>query len=245
MPQLSFLGCGWLGTAFVKKYADTYDISAGVRTFEHANDLQQFKCTPYCLPKADSDFYQCDILIISLTPRHNYKETLAPVFKSLPKTTKVLLLSSTSVYRGLEGTISDTNLPKLCELSDMLRMENYVREHVVGCTILRLGGLMGDNRIAGRWKSPTKVLENTAVNYLHQEDAVSIIHHILRDNKNFLIINAVAPEHPLRSEIYKKNCMQFKEIDFQTAPHRYIASDILIHTLEYDFKYPNPLTFWG
>jgi len=245
MFQLSILGCGWLGEAFVAKYAGVYAIKAAVQSASHLQQLQPLNCQPYQLPQDGSDFYNADAVLISLSPRHNYQDAFELLVRNVSKDTQLILLSATSVYAGCEGSISDLDLPRLKEGS-MLAMERFLLEKRSDTLVLRLGGLMGDDRVAGRWKQQRKVVENSCVNYLHQEDAISVINLCIEKNITNKILNVVAPQHPKRSEIYAMN--EAKEdrgkTNFIDAPTRLIQSSYLIQNLGYTFIKPNPLEFW-
>lgn len=244
MLRLSFLGCGWLGKAFVTKFSSLYRINAGVRSYESYLALHTYKCQAFHLPQNQDRFYECDVLVISLSPRHDYINALGKILASLNADVHVILLSSTSVYHGLEGRVSDSSLPKDLHASKALTMEQYIQERVPNCTTLRLGGLMGPDRVAGQWKDMTKRIEDTPVNYLHQEDAIHVIHYVITNQISGVILNVVAPEHPLRSVVYKRNNAPILTQHTQSSTTRYIQSDKLIKDYGYQFVHPNPLEFW-
>lgn len=246
MPQLSILGCGWLGQAFVRRYGDIYDINAAVRTLASYEKLVPLACKASILPENATAFYDCEVMIISLSPRHDYEDAIKKVMANMSQDTQLIFLSSTSVYKGLEGVITEDNITSNLFLSPMLKMENFILTQRHDTLILRLGGLMGADRVAGMWQNRRKTLENTAVNYLHQEDAVSVIHYCIEKNIRAKKLNVVAPEHPLRALVYEKNAEDFGfEIpEFTPGKAPVVESEFLTKSVNYKFIYPNPLMFW-
>lgn len=111
--------------------------------------------------------------------------------------------------------------------------------------ILRLGGLMGDDRVAGRWKSATEFSDGF-VNYIHRDDVINIVKIMLYGGINRGIYNLVAPQHPTRKEIHIKNSQKFgSEMgSFKGFSNRRVSSQKLIKELGYTFLHPNPLEFW-
>ena len=61
--------------------------------------------------------------------------------------------------------------------------------------------------------------------------------------------NVVSPEHPVREEVYLKNCADvgFEKPIFEEPteqiPYKIISSQKLILRTDYEFKYRNPLGF--
>ena len=152
-------------------------------------------------------------------------------------------MSSTSVYREFDSevneniVIEDIKLQREAEL-----LLTSLRENVL---ILRLGGLMGEDRISGKWKK-VSTFSDGEVNYIHKEDVINITKKMIENNINNGIYNLVSPLHPLRSEVHKKNAKKFdlKLGIFRGKTNRVVLSNKLIKELNYKFLYPDPLKFW-
>jgi len=152
-------------------------------------------------------------------------------------------MSSISVYREFDIEVDED----ICILKKSLQYEaeqliQSLRKSVI---ILRLGGLMGDDRVSGRW-SKVKSFSDGAVNYVHRDDVIEIVKKIIASNIDNGLYNVVAPEHPLRSQVHKSNANKFGFTlgTFEGMTHRKVSSKRLLEHLGYKFLYPNPLEFW-
>lgn len=117
-------------------------------------------------------------------------------------------MSSTSVYKEFDEDIDESAIitkgSLIKEAEDLLLAQ---RERVL---ILRLGGLMGSDRVAGVWKSAT-AFSDGFVNYIHRDDVIAIVNKMLHAGVNSGIYNLVAPKHPTRAEIHQKNSKNMRE----------------------------------
>ena len=132
----------------------------------------------------------------------------------------------------------------------LIKVENLLKNLLQNVTILRCGGLMGGERIPAKYFAGKTI--NTGkipVNYVHQEDVIQIITMILEKGFWHETFNVVSPEHPLREEIYLKNCadLGFEKPIFEEPteqiPYKIISPQKLILRTDYEFKYRNPLDF--
>lgn len=143
-------------------------------------------------------------------------ENLIPfIEKSTVK--KVLFVSSTSVYGDENGVITeetepnpDTESGKQLLLAEALLQNNQNFE----TTILRFGGLIGEDRQPVKFLAGKENLENpdAPVNLIHQNDCIGVILEIINQSKWNEVFNAVAPFHPTRSAYYTR-----KAIDLNLA----------------------------
>lgn len=225
--NIGIIGCGWLGKPLALELSTQHKVECYSR--EKTSD--------------DSGFWQNDIFIISINTKDNYLQTLQKISALAKASASLILMSSTSVYREFdeevdeEAVITKTGLQK--EAEDLLLS---LRENLL---ILRLGGLMGDDRISGKWKSVSSFADGP-VNYIHKDDVINIVKYIIDADINHGLYNLVSPQHPLRSEVHTSNCKKFGfEIGtFDGFTHRVISSKSLEDKLGYKFLYPDPLKFW-
>jgi NAD dependent epimerase/dehydratase family enzyme len=113
-----------------------------------------------------------------------------------------------------------------------------------------MGGLMGEDRIPGTYFSGREqVVGHTRVNFIHQTDAARMVAWVINQGLWNQTFNGVAPEHPLRREVYQHNASALGvslPASFQdTADEevgRLISSEKIVST-GFTFKYPDPLTF--
>lgn len=228
MKKVAIVGCGWLGKPLSHELAK----SLHVECFSRENTTD------------DSAFWQSDTVIIAINTKDNYLKTLQKIVKLTKPTCNIILMSSISVYREFDcdvdesAVITKTALQK--EAEDLV---TGAKENVV---VLRLGGLMGDDRISGRWKS-AKDFSDGYVNYIHKEDVINIIKKMIEKGITKGVYNLVAPTHPLRSEIHKKNSKDFGFTlgNFDGMTKRRVLSKKIIKELDYTFLRPNPLDFWS
>jgi nucleoside-diphosphate-sugar epimerase len=139
-------------------------------------------------------------------------QTLIPfIEKSSVK--KVLFVSSTSVYADNDSVITEETLPQpdtesgkqLVQAKTLLQNNSNFET-----TILRFGGLIGDDRHPIRFLAGRKGIENpkSPINFIHQTDCIGIIQKIIeRDcwNETF---NAVTPFHPTREDYYTQKAVE-------------------------------------
>ncbi len=90
-----------------------------------------------------------------------------------------MLMSSTSVYKEFDKELNEevyiTQIGKQKEAEELVQ---NLKEKVL---ILRLGGLMGEDRIAGKWKS-ISTFSDGPVNYIHKDDVINIIKFLIEKN---------------------------------------------------------------
>lgn len=226
--SVGIVGCGWLGNPLAKELSDTFKVECYSR--ETTSD--------------DSIFWQSDTIIIAINTKDNYLQTLQKIAKLTALTSNIILMSSTSVYREFDTKVDESaNITKRGLQKEAEELMQGLRDKLV---ILRLGGLMGEDRISGKWKSVSTFCDGE-VNYIHRDDVIKIIKKILESQVVNGIFNLVAPLHPLRSEVHKKNCKIFNlELGtFEGRTHRVVSSDKIIKRLNYTFLHPNPLKFWN
>ena len=166
----------------------------------------------------------------------------------------VIYVSSTSVYPELSWVVveEDVMTPEQSAAPALVQAEQFVQslapERIV--TILRYGGLMGYDRIPGKYVAGRTVDSGAVpVNYLHRNDAIGILMAIVQE-RIAGTFNAVAPEHPTREAIYRKSCLDFSYelptfIDpAEPVPYKIVSPDKLLQATDYTFQYPDPLQFF-
>ena len=242
--KVAILGCGWLGRALAKRLQEKHRVCGAVRSDASVQKLREEKITAFQRPDKNSAFWDAEVLIISISPREDYLASLEQLPHLLRTSLKqITLLSSTSVYAGLEGVVDESTPVQsgsIVAQGEALFQKLFPQ----GC-IVRLGGLMGENRIAGQRSA--KVLQDSAVNYVHQFDAVGIIEQLIEHNIQNEIINAVAPKHPKRAEVYTMNAEAFGfELPlFEEGSERIVAGEKVRVLLGYGYRFEDPMRFWS
>lgn len=220
--KIAILGCGWVGNALKESLqAQGHEVN--------------------CLSRdVDMDtlvgFYACDALIIALPPSDEYLDVIEDAYFSVSLNealdTQVILLSSISFYKG-------NKLIKEAEELAKIKDPNTV--------ILRLGGLMGYDRIAGKYTAG-KTVEDRVTNYVHRDDVVGIIERVIETKLKAKTLNVVAPKQTTLKEIYAKNSEQFgfeKTLVTENLNKQLSLDAKGVQTLlKYSFKKPDVIRFW-
>lgn len=272
MSQISILGCGWLGLPLAKSLLEKgYSVQGSTTSIEKISILKSEGITPFIVSlsavevsdetKTSIELFlnNSEILIIDIPPklRGDSKEnfvgkiqTLVP-FIEQSSIKKVLFVSSTSVYSDDNSTITEEFKPNSDSESgrQLLATEKMLQSNSnFKTTVLRFGGLIGDDRHPIKFLAGRKNIENpnAPINMIHQEDCIGVIEAILRQTQNDKLewnetFNAVAPFHPSRKEYYTQKAIAFglplPEFD-ESKPSigKLILSTKIEEVLGYTFK---------
>jgi len=228
MKNLLIIGCGWVGKALKEALEPKFEVIC----IDKKNNNKNFKAKS---------------VLIAIPAKGDYLKTLQSYAKLINQSSQVILLSSTSVYLKVKGEFSEEST-KLNKQSLSFRAESLIKSTFKDAVILRLGGLMGYNRICGKYTANKKI-NDSKVNYIHRDDVVRILQLILEQNIKSKTYNLVAPIHPKHSQISAKNAKIFgfnATIYNSLKPlDRVILSNKVINELNYTFLKPNPLEFWN
>ncbi len=220
--KIAILGCGWVGMALKEK-------------LEALGDDVNCLCRDVNMDTLVG-FYACDILVIAIPPSDEYLEAIEDAYFSLSLNealeTQVIFLSSISFYDGKKIVVDAEELVKIKEPNTV---------------ILRLGGLMGYDRVAGK-HTAGKTIEDRATNYVHRDDVIGVIEAIIEQKVQNKIFNVVAPKQSRRKEVFTQNAKQFnfEETKFSEniSPNKELSSEVLCEVLGYEFKHKDVLGFW-
>jgi nucleoside-diphosphate-sugar epimerase len=110
-------------------------------------------------------------------------------------------------------------------------------------TVVRFGGLIGDDRHPINFLAGRKNIENpeAPINLIHQEDCIGIIEAIVKQECWNETFNAVAPFHPSRKEYYTQKAMELglllpEFVNSKIAFGKIILSDKVKKVLDYHFQ---------
>jgi len=223
--NIGIIGCGWLGKPLSAHLAQEHHVSCFSRE------------------KTPDAFWKNEVFIIAISTKDNYLQSIQSFLSHIDSNASIILLSSTSVYKEFDTEVNEES--SITHQSLQKEAEELIEGHQGDVLILRLGGLMGKDRIAGKWKSVSRFTDSP-VNYIHLDDILNIFNQLIEQKIFTGLFNLVAPLHPLRSEVHKKNSEDFGfELGrFEGMSQRIVNSDKLIKTLNYNFIHPNPLEFW-
>lgn len=265
MTQISILGCGWLGLPLVKALLKKgFLVKGSTTSMEKISILQSAGIEPFIIQLEEekisnsiTDFLaDSQILIIDIPPKlrgnstENFVAKIATLIPFIENSTieKVLFVSSTSVYGEDNGLVTDeTPLNpdseggrQLAIVESLLQKNSHFET-----TILRFGGLIGEDRNPVRFLSGRENIENpdAPINLIHQEDCIGIIEKIIELDSWNKTYNAVAPFHPTRKEYYTQKAADLnlalpKFVPSNTMAGKTILSDTLKNSLQYSFIKP-------
>lgn len=206
--------------------------------------------------------FQSEILVINIPPgtRSGNGEFHLEQLKYLRSlidssgVKKLIFVSSTGIYPALTADKKYTeDFPLTHENTGndiLLRAEEMMgKDRNYDLTIVRFGGLMGKDRIPGKYFSAKEnVAGRTRVNFIHQNDAVRLLAWVIEKELWNQTFNGVAPIHPLRRDIYEKNAFELglaPPASYQKEPEgidRLISSKKILET-GFEFQFPDPLDF--
>lgn len=268
---ISILGCGWLGLplgAFLKK--QSFSVRGSTTHEEKIEKLKQAGIQPFILnftphPQLEQlddipNFLKSEVLVIAIPPQvSQFGEEFHPMqimhlseHLKLSSLNKIIYISSTSIYPDVNREVTEEE-----ELSKDTAANHGIRraEEILSglhrdLTILRCGGLMGYDRIPGKYFAGKKEVPTgkVPVNFIHRDDVIRIIYEVIRQEKWNEIFNVVAPQHPVREDIYIKNAQEFgfeapQFVEGEMPDHKIVKSDKLVRELNYKFIFENPLDF--
>lgn len=271
MKKVSIIGLGWLGEAAgLLLQTQGYAVIGSSTRADKVEllrskglDAVHFALDPDPQGTDCSRLFDSDILVVTLPPRSRqgdgelYLQQLAAlrdwVANSAVK--QVLFISSTGIYPNANKEVPYSEEDKISENTTGNTIL-YRAEALMGTlstydlTVLRMGGLMGEDRIPGIYfAGKEQVVGHTRVNFIHQVDAAGMIAWVIRQGLWNQTFNGVAPEHPLRREVYQHNANALGiplPASFQDAADeevgRLISSEKIVST-GFTFEYPDPLTF--
>lgn len=257
---VSILGCGWYGKALAKELLRRGIIIKGSTTSaEKLETLRETGIIPFVVQvhadqvNYDSNFFKCDVLVISIPPGLKkgegsaYLPKIGHIIRAILDNhiQKVIYISSTGVYGDHNKTVSEVDDPNpdtesgkiLLEAENLFRSDNSFKT-----TIIRFGGLIGPGRHPGRFFAGKKDAPNglAPVNMIHLDDCVGISSAIIEQDAFGHLFNACSPDHPVKKEFYKdaalKGGFEAPEFRHELANWKIVESAKLKPILNYTFK---------
>jgi nucleoside-diphosphate-sugar epimerase len=263
MRKISILGCGWLGLPLAKSLVlKGYSVCGSTTSEAKISALRNQEIIPFQIQlfedkvEGEMDLFleNSEIVIIDIPPKlrgnskENFVQKIRNLIPFLDKSTveKVLFISSTSVYADDNSILTEKSIlnPDAESGRQLLEAEQLLESNSnFKTTIVRFGGLIGDDRHPIYFLAGKKNLENpdSPINLIHQEDCIGVIEAIIESECWQETFNAVYPSHPTRKEYYTKKAIDLHlplpEFD-QSKPSigKTILSDKLEKLLNYKFN---------
>lgn len=228
--QISILGCGWLGLPLAQSLIDKgFSVNGSTTSSSKMEQLKAVGIKPFLISLTadgingdiENFLRQSEILIIDIPPklRGENSESFTDKIKILipyieaANITKAMFASSTAVYAD-DNTIVTEETPAKPETESgkqLLEAEGLLANANFKTTVLRFGGLVGEDRQPVKYLAGKENLENPdgPVNLIHQKDCIGIMLKVIETNSWGEIFNAVSPYHPTREEHYTKRALAF------------------------------------
>lgn len=263
MTKISILGCGWLGFPLAKALLkDGFTVKGSTTSteklavLEHAGiqALQVMLDSESVAGPIEELLAESTILIIDIPPKlrgdqsGNFVGKIKTLLPFIEKSTieNVIFISSTSVYGDNNDQVTEeTPLNPDSEGGKQLKIVETLLQNnsFFKTTVLRFGGLIGEDRNPVRFLAGKENLDNpkAPINLIHQADCIGIIMQIIAKQAWNTTFNAATPYHPSRETYYTQ-----KAIDFGLTPPTFdhskpsvgktILADKIEKTLDYTFQ---------
>lgn len=250
MKKLGIIGCGWLGSHIAERLSDRYEIFATTTTESKIDELQSkgYNVTLASFPdeiNAEMKEWEAvlglDVIIVTIPfsgtrgLQISMKDRQENLLKFLGDYKgQLFLMSSTGVYPDTEKEFTEDD-----KSAKEVESEGFILEKFPQTNILRLAGLMGDQRLLKNYNISNLDL---LVNHIHYADICSVIEKILDNHSRSKVYNVVAPIHPNKEEVI--NAQKGLPYDGERrTTGRTISPAKLIEELDFEFQYPDPRFF--
>lgn len=268
MTQISIIGLGWIGLPLAqllqerghKVVGSTTSADKQAKLKELGVEAIEFALVPFPQGKGFQKLFTSEVLVINIPPKSRstdgkfYLEQMKYLRTMVDQAgiKKIIFVSSTGVYPDhvrAEAYLEDEELTSETTGNVTLLKGEKTFKSTKELTIVRFGGLLGDDRIPGKYVAGIEnVAGHTRVNYIHRIDAVKMLAWIIENGLWGEIYNGVAPIHSLRKDIYDRNVLDLgfePPKSYQNASDsddRIISGDKILYT-DFEFEYPDPIDF--
>ncbi|WP_162088740.1 Rossmann-fold NAD(P)-binding domain-containing protein [Chryseobacterium aquaeductus] len=150
-------------------------------------------------------------------------------------TGQLFFMSSTGVYPNLEREFFEDDLS-----IQNAEGEKLVAQGLKQVNILRLAGLMGDNRLLSKYNVADI---GSPVNHVHFLDVAFVIKKMIECESQGKLYNVVAPLHPSKNAVITRQKDSVDLVEDSVCNGRIISSRKLMADLEFKFAYPDPRYF--
>src|SRR5262249_20334974 len=191
MPRVLIAGCGYVGTATAKLFADSgWDVTGWVRTDRVAGQIGESEISLKAvditnLDAVRSNAFATDVVVHCASSgadsyRHVYRDGVANLAGSFPAA-RLIFTSSTSVYPQEGRSLVTEQTPAEPHSDDartLRKAEGIVLEN--GGIVLRVAGIYGPGRsfLLRSMMNGTAVATDRIVNQIHRDDVASAIFFI-------------------------------------------------------------------
>lgn len=268
MTKISIIGLGWIGLPLAQLLQKSgQDVVGSTTSAQKLEKLKEqgvnavhFSLIPFPQGLSFQKLFASEVLVINIPPRTRstdgklYLEQLKFLRSIVDQSDiqKIIFVSSTGVYpnQNQEEVYSEEELITTQTAGNVIQLkgENIFKGDKA-LTIVRFGGLLGDDRIPGKYVAGREnVNSNNRVNYIYRNDAVRMLAWIIEKELWNEVYNGVAPLHPTRKEVYERNMLDLgldppkSYLKVSEGKDRLVSGNKIMKT-GFEFDYPNPLNF--
>jgi nucleoside-diphosphate-sugar epimerase len=265
---ISIIGLGWLGMPLATAFQQAGAMVKGSTTNAEKKRMlekkgftgEQLILDPEIKGPIPENLFNTDLLFINIPPSsrskpYSYHPKQIEVLKNIAMEhgiKKIIYISSTSIYPSKNQLAKESDFldpdntghPAIFQAEQILwKNKNY------DLSVIRFGGLLGDNRIPGKYFSGKKLVSgHPPVNYIHREDAVRAVIWLYEKKLWNETYNIVSPKHPKKREVFEKNAAEMgfpppvSYEDPESKAWKEISVDKWLDT-GFQFVYDDPLDF--
>lgn len=251
MKKTGIIGYGWLGERIASSLSGKYIISATTTTESKADQLNSKGISAALASFPDYQLAEphhqwqgikdVDVLIITIpvseksccvSSLYNRIQNLSAFIGDFKG--QMFLMSSTGVYPDFPKEFTEEDIPW-----ENVPGERMLRNKYPQLNILRLGGLMGDNRLLKNYNVGNL---DHAVNHIHYADISGIISEMIEKRTQSKLYNVTAPIHPAKSQVINAQKNITDDEEFEVKGKKVLSSK-LVSELNYIFQHPDPRMF--
>lgn len=253
MKKVAIIGLGWLGLPLAQHLsAQGWQVKGTKRTITYIEGIDMF---PFSLGdpigQELGELLRVDSLVINIPPSQFSDEAYFLGIQQLVQTARqhnvqhIIFVSTTGVFPQKNG-IFDETCTDFIE-SGTVAVERWLQTLPLDCDILRLAGLIGQNRHPVRYLAGKKDLKNGGqpVNLVHQQDVIRAIELLLNTPKGQRIFHLCASQHPTRQDYYAEMAKKLGLADLQFLPEilpvvRLISGEKICRELGFVYEFDDP-----
>lgn len=249
--KIAIVGYGWLGLPLAKSLRlEDHDL-IGTSTTQskveslNAEGLKAIFFTGEATEELKLELADSDWIVLTIPPSGNvdYLSVLNEIVTAISATSQVIFTSSIGVYREVNGLVNEQS--QLKEDHPVVKAERFLQDELENrLTILRLGGLIGEDRHPVNYLAGRKDLEGgeNPVNLIHLEDVINAIKAIIKNNVIGKIFNLVYPDHPTKKEYYstmaEKMKLQIPQFIEDNAKGKIVDGSLISKRINFEYSMP-------
>lgn len=272
LPQISILGCGWLGQPLALDLLQSgHEIVATCRSKDKAIRLQNLGLSTAVYALGEdltqghlTEVFNSKLLILNIPVGRKNADSKAfldhiqtlLIHATKSSITNVIFVSTTSIYGEPEGVVIEQTTPHPVTESGKINLaiEGLVKRYFAErSTIIRLAGLVGADRHPAKFLAGKLNLANPnqVVNLIHQQDVISAIKHIIKFNLWSKTLHLSATQHPSRNEYYTYAAKKLGLLapsfieSSEKKTGKLIDSSASLKSLKMSLAYPSPYDMIG